>query len=248
MEIAVEAGLKSLRQSAAALLREQAAGEAGAWAISVSDLEDSSRSLLEKWRHLDADSPYREVVDEAVDLIAEAASKFERAHVPPALTRELAQWVRASGSRGVAKSLHDARTRLGGISLRESARRSGIAAGHLSELEDGRGSLPTVATAQRLDAALDTDLVGLLARVRETLPATPRRRPRLADSTSTFAASGSLDPRLDALFSRIAGDEQLVQVNEDLLRLPASTRRAIAQMVRTLSTEITKVRSERGVE
>jgi hypothetical protein len=83
--------------------------------------------------------------------------------------------------------------------------------------------------------------------VRETLPAVPRRRPRLA-AIASFAPSGSLDPRLDALFSQIAGDERLVQVNEDLLRLPSSTRRAIAQMVRTLSAEITKVRSDRGVE
>src|SRR5260370_39272750 len=226
MEIAVDAGLKSLRENAAALYREQAAGETGAWAMSIGDLEESSRSLLEKWRHLDADSPYREVVDEAVGLIAEAASTFERAHVPPAVTRELAQWVRASGSHGVAQSLRDARARLGGISLRESARRSGDAARHLSELEDGRGNLPTVATARRLDAALDTDLVGLLARVRAALPATSRKRPRLAPGDSTFAASGSLDPRVDALFSRIAADDRLAQLHEVLLLPPALARLA----------------------
>ena len=237
MEIAVEAGLRSVRQNVDALHRERAAGDAGAWAISIADLEESSRALLEKWRHLDANSPFREVVDEVRDLIAGAASTFDRDHIPPGLARELAQWVRAGGSRQIAKSLHDARTRLGGISLRESARRSGVAAGHLSELEDGRGNLPTVATARRLDAALETDLVGLLARVHEAMPAPPRRRP-LAGTALTSAASGSLDPRLDALFVRIAGDERLVQVNEDLLRLSARTRRGIAQMIRALAADL----------
>lgn len=240
MEIAVEAGLNSLRQNVDALHREQAAGDSGAWAISIADLEESSRSLREKWRHLDANSPFREVVDEVLDLIAGAASTFDRDHVPPGLARELAQWVRARGSRWVAKSLHDARARLGDISLRESARRSGIAAGHLSEMEDGRGSLPTVATARRLDAALETDLVGLLARIHEALPAPPRRRPQLGASTSSLASSGSLDPRLDALFSRIAGDDRLVQVNEDLLRLSAGARRGIAQMIRALTADVTE--------
>jgi len=242
MEIAVEAGLKSIRQNVDALHREQAAGDAGAWAISIAELEESSRSLLEKWRHLDADSPFREVVDEVRDLIAGAASTFDRDHVPPGLARELAHWVRASGSRWIAKSLHDARARLGGISLRESARRSGVAAGHLSELEDGRGNLPTVATARRLDAALETDLVGLLARVHEAMPAPTRRRPLLAGTTPTFATSGSLDPRLDTLFSRIAGDERLVQVNEDLLRLSAGARRGIAQMIRALAADLAEGR------
>ena len=237
METAVEAGLKSLRQNAVALHREQVSGETEAWAIPVADLEESSRSLLEKWRHLDADSPFGDVADEVVELISGAASMFDQDGIPPGLSRELAQWVRANGSRGVAKSLSDARARLGGISLRESARRSGIAAGHLSELEDGRGSLPTIATARRLDAALETDLVGLLARVHEALPAPPRRRPQLAARTSSFAPSGSLDPRLDALFSRIAGDERLVQVNEDLLRLSARARQGIAQMIRALAAD-----------
>jgi transcriptional regulator with XRE-family HTH domain len=182
------------------------------------------------------------VVGEAVELIAEAASTFERAHVPPALTRQLAQWVRASGSLGVAQSLHNARARLGGISLRESARRSGIAAGHLSELEDGRGSLPTVATAQRLDAALNTDLVGFVASVRKALPTPPTRRPRLTAGHMTFAPAGSLDPRLDSLFSRIAGDDRLVQINEDLLSLSAGTRRGIAQMIRALAADVSEGR------
>lgn len=237
MEIAVEAGLKSVRQNADALHREQAAGDAGAWAISIADLEESSRSLLEKWRHLDADSPFRGVVDEVRDLIAGAASTFDPDHVPPGLERELAQWVRASGSQWVARSLHEARARLGGISLRESARRSGIAAGHLSELEDGRGRMPTVSTARRLDAALETDVVGILASIRAALPARARGRPRSTEGRAQPAPTTSLDPRLDGLFARIAGDERLITVNEDLLSLSAGVRRGIVQMIRALAAE-----------
>ena len=237
MEIAVEAGLKSVRQNLDALQREQTAGDAGARAISIADLEESSRSLLEKWRHLDADSPFREVADEVRDLIARAASTFDQDHVPPGLARELAQWLRASSSRWVAKSLHDARARLGGISLRESARRSGIAAGHLSELEDGRGRMPTVSTARRLDAALETDLVGILAGSRAAIRARGGKRPRFTQGQANPAPTTSLDPRLDGLFARIAGDERLINANEDLLSLSAGVRRGILQMIRALAAE-----------
>jgi len=234
MEIAVEAGLKSVRQTVNALYLEPAAGDAGAWAISIADLEESSRSLLEKWRHLDADSPFREVVAEVEALIAGIAARFDRDNMPQGLARELTQWVRASGSRRVATSLYRARARLGDISLRESARRSGIAPGHLSELENGQGSLPTLTTARRLDAALDTNLVALLGGIRDALPSTPRRRWRLVAKP---APTTSVDPRLDALFAQIAGDERLVKANEDLMSLSAGTRRAIAQMIGALSAD-----------
>src|SRR5260370_7700892 len=77
MEIAVDAGLKSLRENAAALYREQAAGETGAWPISLRDLEEASRSLLEKCLHLDPTSPYSEHVHYTLRLLAETAPTLD---------------------------------------------------------------------------------------------------------------------------------------------------------------------------
>ncbi len=127
--------------------------------------------------------------------------------------------------------------RLGDIWLRRSERRSGIAPGHLSELEDGRGKLQTLSTERRLDAALDTDLVGLLAGIHEALPVRARRRPRFNEGSAKPAPTTSLDPRLDDLFARIAGDERLLDINEDLLSLSVGARRAIAHMIRGLAAE-----------
>ena len=233
--------MKSLRGYVATLGRERASGDSGPLATAVMDLEESSRSLFERWHHLDADSPFGDVADEVTDLLAAAATSFDRDQIPAGLGRGLALWARARGSRAVAKSLRAARSHLGDISLRDAARRSGIAPGHLSELEDGRGSLPTTSTARRLDAGLGTDLVGLLTNFREALPPAVRsRQRRRAVGTGSLAPPAALDPRLDALFSRIAGDDRLVQVNEDLLRLSATARRSIAQMIRTLAADLSQ--------
>jgi hypothetical protein len=48
----------------------------------------------------------------------------------------------------------------------------------------------------------------------------------------------AIDPRLDSVIARIAGDDNLLQLNEDLLRLSAAARRAIAQMVRALVADV----------
>jgi transcriptional regulator with XRE-family HTH domain len=238
METAVEAALKSFRENMGALTRELTSGDSASWAASIADLEESSWSLLEKWRHLHAGSPFGAVADEVADLLAESTVIFDPDRVPRGLTRELANWERARGSRTVATSLREARSRLGDISLREAARRCRIAPGHLSELEDGQGNLPTLSTAQRLDAGLGTDLVGVVTKVRAALPAAERQRRRPAARAADSLPAASLDPRLDVLFSRIAGDDQLARLNEDLLRLPAGVRRGIAQMVRALAADV----------
>jgi transcriptional regulator with XRE-family HTH domain len=241
METAVEAALKSFRENVSAVGRELRSGDSASWASPVAELEESSRSLLEKWRHLHADSPFAEVADEVADLLVATTATFDAERRPPGLARELAKWARARGSRAVASNLRETRSVLGDISLREAARRSGIAPGHLSELEDGQGNLPTVSTAQRLDAALGTHLVVVLTNVRAVLPPAERRRRSTAHAAASVPA-GSLDPRLDALFSQIAGDDRLAQVNHDLLSLPAGVRRGIAQMIRSLAAEHAQTR------
>ncbi len=202
-------------------------------------MEDASRSLREKWRYLDARSPFRTAADNAAELLAKAVACLPDGPLPPGLTRELVDWTRIRGQQEVAVALRAARLRLGDISLREAARRSTIAAGHLSELEDGTRSLPTTSTAQRLDDALGTDLVRILARVHQAAKSIQlrRRHPTVARPSDPWLPA-AVDPRMDTLFARIAGDDKLLQLNEDMLRLPAGARRVIAQMVRALVADV----------
>ena len=235
----MEAALRSLAQSVAALEVELANGDPDSWPSLAAEIEDASRSLREKWRHLDASSPFRTAADNASELLAKAVACFPDGPLPPGLARELVDWTRIRGRREVAVALRAARSRLGDISLREAARRSAIAPGHLSELEDGTRSLPTTSTAQRLDDALGTDLVRILARVHDTAKSiqSRRRRPTVARPSDPWL-SAAIDPRLDTVIARIAGDDKLLQLNEDVLRLPAGARRAIAQMVRALVADV----------
>lgn len=132
-------------------------------------MEEASRTLRAKRRHLDRGSPFQALAGDARELLIKIVASFGDAAAPPGLSRELAEWTRICGAQEVARSLRTARARLGGISLREAARRSGLAAGHLSELESGTGNLPTASTARRLDDALETDVAEILAGLRKSL-------------------------------------------------------------------------------
>jgi hypothetical protein len=102
-------------------------------------------------------------------------------------------------------------------------------------------------TAQKLDVALNTDLADLLRGLREAPPASRRRsRRRSARDATPQAAAIGVDPGLDSLLARIAADDRLIRLNEDLLDLPGPSRRAIAQMVRALKSDLVNRRPERS--
>jgi transcriptional regulator with XRE-family HTH domain len=240
MESAVDAGRRSLYAAVDMLRSEIGSGDPGAWASVVSDVGEASRSLRERWFHLDPRSPFRSIADEIVTLLTSAVSAIPPEAVPHSVVREIAQWSRAAASRSAAMIIRDARSRLG-ITLREAARRAGTAPGHLSELEDGGRNLPTLSTARKLDLALSINLADLVTAIREAppMPRPSRQRTRGVAATPS-GTSMSIDPALDTLLSRIAADERLVQLNQDLLSLPSAARRGLAQMIRAVVSDVTR--------
>lgn len=237
METAVAAALRSLETAVAALGGEHRSEDPGGWAGAATEVADASRSLRERWRHLEPRSPYRDVAQEAADLLGAAVRGMAPAAPPDRIAQEAAQWTRLVAGRQAAISIREARSRLG-ISLREAARRSALAAGHLSELEEGQRSLLSVSTAQKLDSALGTDLASLLGTLRQRPGRPPSARRRAAGVTTAPIVSFGVDPDLDAILSKVAADARLVQLNEDVLRLPAATRRGLAQMVRAMVSDL----------
>jgi transcriptional regulator with XRE-family HTH domain len=238
MEVSVRASLHSLREAGDSVARELETGDTQGLGSVVLEVQEASRRLRERWRHLDIDSPFQETAEIAAEILRAAADAMGDSAAPPGLARELTEWERSCAGQRIRHSLRAARARLGGISLRDAARRSGLAPGHLSELEANSGSLPTSSTARRLDASLGTDITEILAELRRMPRRDGARRRHPGSRPELLAASSSaLDPRLDALLARIAGDERLIRLNEDLLRLPAGARRGIAQMVRALVAE-----------
>jgi len=211
-----------------------AGGDAPAVGAGGLDLEEASNSLRQRWRRLDLASPYSGTAEEAVELLSDARENANKALALPGLEREYAEWVRGRASREAAKRIQGALSSRG-LTLRQAARSAAIAPGHLSELMDGERALPTPSTAERLDRALGTGLVELVVRTRQELAPFRLRQRRRRAPLAVPPIHTPINPRLDMLVEQLARDDRMIQLNEDMLRLPVATRRAITQLVRALA-------------
>src|SRR5262249_5003358 len=133
------------------------------------DIAKCCNSLLERWRHLEEYSPYRDgalhTAIETLEAILEAAQRAgSTVETAIALEGELADLVVIAAKWQIGATLRKAR---GTESQRGIARRVVMSAGYLSELEAGQAGLPSESVCKKLDGALNTDVQTMVSRARD---------------------------------------------------------------------------------
>lgn len=235
MELGAADALGEYEELTRGLIDELSASDVDVEAAATlcADTVRATRRLLLRTNALPLNSPYRGVAfPEAEALLRQVTEQLAAAAHPPAGARALvdlhAEFVHALGRDDAARLLASAR---GSRPLRALARLTGVSLGHLSDLERGRAGPPSPRSATALDAALGSDLTGLVsstrARTRELRDLTLALAARLPAAPPSRSESG----RLAAITSAISHDRSLLELAERLVAAPRPIREGIAALL-----------------
>lgn len=242
-EEAVEAVLRTLRRARDGFLEDLRAGErdAGTLASQVEDLGRAARQLGARWKHLDRDSPYRwEALEEAIKAIeavdAAAVEAGPEIKEIVELESDLADLLTLDARLDVAAAIGVALDE-NSTSARKAAKASGVSYSYLSELRGAKGTLPLPDISDKLDQLLGTSLTQKVEASRQRIEALRQeakalrgRRARRGATLPTLRGHA----RIQAVVARLADDQGVLELVEDVIALPEAVRRTI----HNLATEL----------
>jgi transcriptional regulator with XRE-family HTH domain len=217
LETAVDVSLLSLREAVAA--EAPAATVAGA-----------VTAVLARWRRLERDSPYRTgALGESNELLESycTGDRTRARQVLPEREKLASMLVRQT----LAEQLRTARAAIG-LSVRQAAERSAVAASYLSELEGARAGLPSADVANRLDDALGLKLAELVSDARDALE---RLRKERLNVGAPRVLRPETDPRLVEAAATLRQDPSLLDFLDYARQLDAAERRAVVALMRELT-------------
>jgi transcriptional regulator with XRE-family HTH domain len=217
-EAAVDVSLASLRE----VVGEEAPATAVAGAVTA---------VMARWRRLDRDSPYRHEALAETRALVDASCAGDPARARQLLP-ERERLASAITRLELADRLRRARSQLE-LPVRQAAERAGVAPSYLSELEGARVGLPSPDVAERLDAALGSNVSEFLAEARTAID---RLRKERLSRLSGRASRPETDPRLVEAMATLRNDPTLLDLLENARRLDATERRAVLALMRELGS------------
>lgn len=238
-ELAAAAGLETLSRSAARvrdLLRErQLSGELYELAA---ELREETRALEIRAGVLPMASPYHDVLADAwleLEAVDRELERVPEAAAQISLESELVRTFAVAARRSIAITV---RTGRGAGSIRSTARRAGISASYLKELESGK-SIPSVDKAREIGAAIGVDLATLVVDLtNRTQELRERVNKREASGRGRLRLPHDISPRqrerLEVVAIELLRDEDLLDAVETLIALSRDGQRALKQVANVL--------------